>query len=174
MPRSRPYKVGLDQRLKDPEYAASYLNAAQEVSQEVFLLALRDVVQARKISKVASAAGVNRETLYRTLSSRGNPTLATLESILAALGVQTNYRARSKRKRYVSRGYRIEGTHPDRELTMRLTGELAEGRPWQSMTVVNCSRSNAPLAVNSDIGAASQFGPVISEQPSAIEFHLGR
>src|SRR6202790_3460628 len=99
MPRSRPYKTGLNERLKDPEHVAAYLNAAAKESQEVFMLALRDVAEAHKISKVAVAAGVNRETLYRTLSARGNPTFATLESILDAVGVEIHYRARGKRKR---------------------------------------------------------------------------
>lgn len=99
MPRSRPYKIGLDARLKDPEYAASYLNAAKRESQGVFLLALRDVAEAHKIGKVAAAAGVNRETLYRTLSAHGNPTLATFESILKALGLERDYRPKTKRKR---------------------------------------------------------------------------
>jgi probable addiction module antidote protein len=70
----------------------------------VFLLALRDVAEAHKISKVALAAGVNRETLYRTLSARGNPTFTTLESILAAVGVELHYRARIKRKRNLPAG----------------------------------------------------------------------
>ncbi len=99
MPQSRPYKVGLHERLKNPEHVAAYLNAAGKESQDVFMLALRDVAEAHKISKVASAAGVNRETLYRTLSSRGNPTFTTLESILEAVGVELHYRARGKRKR---------------------------------------------------------------------------
>jgi len=102
MPRSRPYKTGLDERLKDPKHAAAYLNATKNESAEVFLLALRDVAEAHKISKVAAAAGVNRETLYRTLSPRGNPTLATLDGILRAVGVEREYRARLKRKRAVS------------------------------------------------------------------------
>ncbi len=104
MPRSRPYKVGLHERLKDPEHVAAYLNAAGKESQDVFLLVLRDVAEAHKISKVAMAAGVNRETLYRTLSARGNPTFATLESILASVGVELHYRPRGKRKRNVRAG----------------------------------------------------------------------
>jgi probable addiction module antidote protein len=104
MPRSRPYTTGLNERLKDPNHAAAYLNATKNESAEVFLLALRDVAEAHKISKVAAAAGVNRETLYRTLSPRGNPTLATLDSILSAVGVEREYRARVKRKRAASSG----------------------------------------------------------------------
>jgi len=99
MPRSRPYTNGLNERLKDPDHVAAYLNAAAKESQDVFMLALRDVAEVHKIGKVAVAAGVNRETLYRTLSARGNPTFATLESILAAVGIEIHYRARTKRKR---------------------------------------------------------------------------
>lgn len=99
MPRSQPYKTGLNERLRNPDHVAAYLNAAAKESQDVFMLALRDVAEVHRISKVALAAGVNRETLYRTLSTRGNPTFATLESILDAVGVEIYYRARGKRKR---------------------------------------------------------------------------
>jgi hypothetical protein len=39
----------------------------------VLLIALRRVVQARGIAKIAKTAGVERESLYRALSTRGNP-----------------------------------------------------------------------------------------------------
>ncbi len=104
MPRSRPYKTGLNERLKDPDYVAAYLNAVARESQGVQMLALRDVAEAHKISKVAFAASVNRETLYRTLSARGNPTFATLNNILKAVGIETYYRARAKRKPITSTG----------------------------------------------------------------------
>src|SRR5438067_604441 len=86
MPLSRPYKIGLDERLKEPEYAAAYLNAAEK--EGVFLLALRDVAEVHKISNVAKAAGVNRESLYRTLSADGNPTRETLKSVLDVLRLE--------------------------------------------------------------------------------------
>jgi len=99
MPRSRPYKTGLSDRLKNADYAAAYLNAAMAESRDVFLLALRDVAEAHKISHVASVAGLNRETLYRTLSAKGNPTFDTLKSVLMALGVEPIFRARVDRHR---------------------------------------------------------------------------
>jgi probable addiction module antidote protein len=99
MSRSQPYKTGLNERLRDPDHVAAYLNAAAKESQDVFMLALRDVAEVHKIGKVALAAGVNRETLYRTLSACGNWTFATLESILEAVGVEIHYRVREKRKR---------------------------------------------------------------------------
>jgi hypothetical protein len=40
------------------------------------------------MAKVARDAGVQRETLYRSLSSQGNPTLDTLSSILKAVGLK--------------------------------------------------------------------------------------
>lgn len=89
--RSQPYKIGLDERLKDPAYAAAYISAAKKESNEVFLLALRDVAEVHKIGKVAKAAEVNRETLYRTLSARGNPTAKTLTKILRVLGIGEDY-----------------------------------------------------------------------------------
>jgi len=92
--RSQPYKTGLDERLKDPKYAAAYISAAKKESNEVFMLALRDVVEAHKVSRVAAAAKVNRETLYRTLSARGNPTVKTLNSILKVLGIEELYSPR--------------------------------------------------------------------------------
>ena len=44
--RSRPYEIGLNERLRDPNYAVGYLNAMWEDSVEGFLLALRQVHQA--------------------------------------------------------------------------------------------------------------------------------
>jgi DNA-binding phage protein len=44
--KSRPYKVGLHERLRDPDHAISYINAAiEEDSDEGILIALRDVAK---------------------------------------------------------------------------------------------------------------------------------
>jgi probable addiction module antidote protein len=104
MPKSRLYKIGLNERLKNPEHAVAYLNAAKRESQEVFMLALRDVADAHKIANIAATAKVNRETLYRTLSARGNPTLSTLDSILEAIGVDQEFRVRTRRRTARLRG----------------------------------------------------------------------
>jgi probable addiction module antidote protein len=91
MARSRPYKEGLLERLKDPHEAAAYLDAAlEEGDTEVFLLALRDVAEARlgSIAGLAQQSGLNRETLYRTLSDQGNPELTSLDKLLHAVGLR--------------------------------------------------------------------------------------
>ena len=80
---------------KDPEFAAEYLKAALEDSDEprVLLMALRHLAQAQGIAKVAKAAGVERESLYRALSPRGNPRLSTLVAVTKAIGLRLTVEA---------------------------------------------------------------------------------
>ncbi|MBV8707417.1 MAG: putative addiction module antidote protein [Acidobacteriaceae bacterium] len=91
------YADDLRERLRDPEYAAEYLNAVLEDEEEgvdvVFLLALRNVAEAFQMSSVAEEAGVNRENLYRMLSREGNPTLNSLFAVLKALGLRFSVQA---------------------------------------------------------------------------------
>lgn len=78
--------------LKDPKEASAYLNVALEEykkdnDMEAFLLALRDVAEARGgISRLAQKTKLNRQNLYRALSDKGNPQLITLGNILNGLG----------------------------------------------------------------------------------------
>jgi probable addiction module antidote protein len=83
------YASGLIQDLADPEEAAAYLNAAlEDGDQEIFLLALRNVAEARGMSTVARQARLNRENLYRILSPAGNPQLANLNALLRSVGLR--------------------------------------------------------------------------------------
>ncbi len=82
------YTDGLSERLQEPGYATAYLNEAlKEGSQEIFMLALRDVAKARGISHIAKESKLNRETMYRMLSEKGNPNLSSLNKLLNALGL---------------------------------------------------------------------------------------
>lgn len=74
--------------LADPINAANYLSAALEDSPEIFLDAIKDVIQSGSVSRVAEKAKVTRESLYRSFSATGNPTLETLSSVLNALGLK--------------------------------------------------------------------------------------
>ncbi len=88
-PTTANYENGLKASLADPEEAAAYLNAAlEENDQEVFLLALRDITEARGFSRVAQEASLNRENLYRMLSPAGNPQLSSLKTLLHSLGLR--------------------------------------------------------------------------------------
>ncbi len=79
----------------DPEFAAEYLKAALEDDEpRVLLIALRHVAEARGgIAKVAKAAGIERESLYRALSQRGNPRLSTLVAVTKAMGLKLTVEA---------------------------------------------------------------------------------
>ena len=88
---SRPYDPWLKERLADdPEEAERYLEAAMEDDDpQVFLLALKDVAEARGgIGKLAKATHLNRVSLYRMLSARGNPELLSLSRVLKVLGLR--------------------------------------------------------------------------------------
>jgi len=80
----------------DPAFAAEYLQAALEETDEpkVLLIALRQIAEARGgIAKVAKAAGIERESLYRALSPRGNPRLSTLVAVTKAVGLKLTVEA---------------------------------------------------------------------------------
>ncbi len=91
--RNRNYRNDLlDDLRNDPEYAAGYLSAAKADSKEAFLVALRDVTEARMgMKKAAKAAKVNRENLYRALSRKGNPSVETLDAVLCVLGIEQQF-----------------------------------------------------------------------------------
>ena len=80
---------------KDPDFAAEYLKAALEDEDEprVLLIALRHLAQAQGIAKVAKAAGIERESLYRALSVHGNPRLSTLVAVTKAIGLRLTVEA---------------------------------------------------------------------------------
>jgi probable addiction module antidote protein len=76
---------------EDREFAVEYLKAALEDSENpgVLLIALRRVAEARGgIAKVAKLAGIERESLYRALSAKGNPRLSTLVAVTKAVGLK--------------------------------------------------------------------------------------
>ena len=92
------YKEDLIADLRnDGDYAAHYLSAAAADSTEALLVALRDVVTARKgMTDVARATKVNRVNLYKMLSEDGNPGVRNLRAILSALGIGLRFVSESK------------------------------------------------------------------------------
>jgi putative addiction module killer protein/probable addiction module antidote protein len=88
------FETVLKDHLSDPEQAAKYLTACYEEGSEAFLQALRDVVNAQGgMSRTARLAGLNRESLYRQLSRRGNPSLSSLNAVLTALRLKLRFAA---------------------------------------------------------------------------------
>jgi len=90
---SKDYESGLLARLKDPGYAAEYLNEVlsdpeSEGAEERFLIALADVAKAFGITNVSEKAQVSRQHVYTLLSEHGNPSLYTLNAILESVGLR--------------------------------------------------------------------------------------
>ena len=74
--------------LRDPAYAAGYLNIAlEEDGVEGFLYALQQVARVRGMSWVAARSDLPRESLYRSLSEKGNPGIKPLARVLDSLGL---------------------------------------------------------------------------------------
>ncbi|GJM07070.1 MAG: addiction module antitoxin [marine bacterium B5-7] len=91
-PPSIDYEAWLVKSLRNKKEAVVFLETALESYQEdnnieAFLLALRQVAQARGgIGKLSQNVDLNRQAIYQALSTKGNPRLNTLTSILSALG----------------------------------------------------------------------------------------
>ena len=87
--RSKDYHSSLIEDLKNPTEATAYLEVAlEEGSNEEFLLALRNVAEARGISKISKESNLNRESLYKMLSTKGNPQLSSLVAVLKSMGLR--------------------------------------------------------------------------------------
>jgi probable addiction module antidote protein len=91
------YDEMINRKLReDRKFATEYLKAALEDTDEpkVLLIALRRVTEARGgFAKIARAAGIERESLHRALSIRGNPRLSTLMAITRAVGLKLTVEA---------------------------------------------------------------------------------
>ena len=91
----------------DPEFAAVYLNEVIKDGDQAELLGLlRKVANAGGgIAKIAEAAGINKTSLYRMLSDKGNPELRSFLAILAAAGLRMQVEpiAKPKKKRAAPR-----------------------------------------------------------------------
>ena len=68
---------------------AAYLESAlQDGDPQLVAAALGDIARAKGMSQVARDAGLGRESLYKSLSSSGNPELATVLKVISALGLE--------------------------------------------------------------------------------------
>jgi probable addiction module antidote protein len=90
----RPHEESIIELMReDPQFADELLAVAMEEineqgGREALLTALRCYAEAKGMSAIAQESGLSRESLYRALSTRGNPTLKTLLGVLNALGLR--------------------------------------------------------------------------------------
>jgi probable addiction module antidote protein len=75
--------------LKSDKDIAHYLEAVfEDGDPNLVAAALGDVARAKGMSQVAQAAGLGRESLYKALSTEGNPEFATVLKVMRALGLK--------------------------------------------------------------------------------------
>ena len=95
--RVRNYHNFLSEQLRDPAFAADYLTATVRESPDMLRVAMRNVAEAHKMSRVAHGAKLNRESLYKTLSPNGNPGFDTVASIVDVFGIEIAFHAKNGR-----------------------------------------------------------------------------
>jgi probable addiction module antidote protein len=86
--------------LTTPQRCAYFLTDALETRDPAQIAdALGVLARARGMREVAKKAGLNRESLYRILSDKGNPEIATVLRVLQVLGLELVAQpAKAKRK----------------------------------------------------------------------------
>lgn len=92
--KTTPFDVA--EHLRTPGEMAAYLDAwLDEAPDDAtgIARALGDVARAKGMGQVAKEAGVSRESLYRALSAKGNPSFATVLKVTRALGVRLHVEA---------------------------------------------------------------------------------
>ena len=90
---SRPFRA--TDHLKTDTERAAYLEALlEDGDNRVITIGLRDLAESvGGIAALSERTGLSRETLYRTLSPRGNPRLDTLSALLHAMGLRLSVTA---------------------------------------------------------------------------------
>ena len=92
---SRPYQPELIKALKEPAEAVAYLNAAlEDGSEEVFMVALRNVAEARGVQEF-SAAQPGSGSAEPLGPDDDSPRLSSLSTLLKVLGFRLAVEARA-------------------------------------------------------------------------------
>ncbi len=75
--------------LESREDIVAYLDAALEEGDPALLAAaLGDVARSKGMTEIARETGLGRESLYKALSSDGNPEFGTILRVVRALGLR--------------------------------------------------------------------------------------
>lgn len=81
--------------LKTDEDMVEFLRASlEEPDPEIFLSALNAVARLKGVAQLADAAGVGRESLYKSLAPGAKPRFETIIKITSALGLSFDIHAR--------------------------------------------------------------------------------
>jgi probable addiction module antidote protein len=80
--------------LKTDKDIAAYLEAALEDGDAALIAAaIGDIARAKGMSKIAKKTGLGRESLYKALSTNGNPEFATILKVINSFGLKLHVEA---------------------------------------------------------------------------------
>lgn len=89
MSEAQTFPWNVENYLESTEDMAAYLEAALEEGDPALIAAaIGDIARAHGMTKIAKETGLGRESLYKALSSEGNPQLATVLKVIHALGLR--------------------------------------------------------------------------------------
>ena len=94
--KTKTTKYDVAEYLRTPEEMAAYLEAClEEANGDAAFVAkaLGNIARAKGMAQVAHDAGLGRESLYKALSTTGNPEFATVLKVVRALGLQFHVQA---------------------------------------------------------------------------------
>jgi probable addiction module antidote protein len=89
-------KFDIAEHLTSPKEMALYMDACIEESDgdAAFIAkALGEIARAKGMAKVASGAGLSRESLYKSLSGERTPDFATVLKVMKSLGLKLHAEA---------------------------------------------------------------------------------
>jgi probable addiction module antidote protein len=85
--RTTPWDLA--DQIDTPEHVIAYLDAVFEDGDPALVShAIGAIARSRGMSQLARETGLAREGLYKSLSAEGNPSFATVVSVLKALGIR--------------------------------------------------------------------------------------
>ena len=87
--KTRTFPYDSAEYLDGPAAINAYMEEALETDDPAFIArALGTIARARGMSEIAKKAGLSRESLYKALSTEGNPEFGTIIRVMHALGLK--------------------------------------------------------------------------------------
>jgi probable addiction module antidote protein len=87
--KTKTYPYDSATHLNSKAAIRAYLEEAMESRDPAFIAeALGTIARARGMSRVAKTTGMSRESLYKALSTKGNPEFGTIIRVVHALGLK--------------------------------------------------------------------------------------
>ncbi len=113
MPTIRTTPWDAADHLNTVDDIVAYLEAAfEDGDPQLIAAALGDIARSAGMTRVASTSGLARESLYKALSSQGNPAFATVLKVIQSLGLQLSVQPRDTSAHVSHRNFWDSGFTP--------------------------------------------------------------